>query len=41
MLKEYMASEIGVEDGELVAMSKGLHLYDYSWEFARAVVRSK
>jgi thymidylate synthase len=41
LLKEYMASEIGVEDGELVAMSKGLHLYDYSWEFARAVVRSK
>jgi thymidylate synthase len=41
MLKEYMASEIGVEDGELVAMSKGLHLYAYSWEFARAVVRAK
>jgi thymidylate synthase len=41
LLKEYMASEIGVEDGELVAMSKGLHLYDYAWELAKAVVRSQ
>jgi thymidylate synthase len=40
LLKEYMASEIGVEDGGLVAMSKGLHLYEYSWELARAVVRA-
>jgi len=39
LLKEYMASEIGVEDGELVAMSKGLHLYEYSWDLAKAVVR--
>jgi thymidylate synthase len=38
LLKEYMASEIGVEDGELAAMSKGLHLYEYSWELAKAVV---
>jgi thymidylate synthase len=41
LLKEYMASEIGVEDGELLAMSKGLHLYDYSWELARVVVQSQ
>ena len=34
MLKEYMAQEIGVEDGEIVAASKGLHLYDYIWELA-------
>ncbi|MCJ7769926.1 MAG: thymidylate synthase [Dehalococcoidales bacterium] len=34
LLKEYMASEIGVEDGELIAMSKGLHLYEYAWELA-------
>jgi len=40
LLKEYMAIEIGVEDGELLAMSKGLHLYDYSWELARAVVKT-
>ncbi|UCH43290.1 MAG: thymidylate synthase [Dehalococcoidales bacterium] len=39
LLKEYMSSEIGVADGELLAMSKGLHLYDYSWELARATVR--
>ena len=39
LLKEYMAGEIGVGDGELVAMSKGLHLYEYSWELARTAVR--
>jgi thymidylate synthase len=39
LLKEYMAGEIGVEDGELVAMSKGLHLYEYAWELAEAVAR--
>jgi len=39
LLKEYMASEIGVDDGELLAMSKGLHLYEYSWELAKAAVR--
>lgn len=35
LLKEYMASCIGVEDGEIIAASKGLHLYDYVWELAR------
>ena len=39
LLKEYMASEIGVADGDLVAMSKGLHLYEYTWDLARAVLR--
>ena len=39
ILKEYVASEIGVEDGELVASSKGLHLYDHCWELAESVVR--
>jgi len=39
LLKEYMASEIGVDDGELLALSKGLHLYEYSWELARATAR--
>jgi len=39
LLKEYMAGEIGVGDGELMAVSKGLHLYEYSWELAKAVVR--
>jgi thymidylate synthase len=35
LLKEYMAGEIGVDDGEIIAMSKGMHLYEYSWELAR------
>ena len=39
LLKEYMAGEIGVADGEIIAMSKGLHLYEYSWELARTAVR--
>jgi len=39
LLKEYMSSEIGVDDGELIAMSKGLHLYEYAWELARTTVR--
>ena len=41
LLKEYMAGEIGVEDGELIAMSKGLHLYEYSWELARTTAGMK
>ena len=39
LLKEYMAGEIGVGDGELIAMSKGMHLYEYAWELARATAR--
>jgi thymidylate synthase len=39
LLKEYMASEIGVGDGELIASSKGLHLYEYAWELARISAR--
>jgi len=35
LVKEYMAGEIGVEDGEIIASSKGLHLYDYVWELAK------
>ena len=34
-LKEYMAGEIGVLDGEMVVESKGLHLYGYSEELAK------
>jgi thymidylate synthase len=34
LLKEYMAAEIGVEDGEIIASSKGLHIYDYVRELA-------
>lgn len=30
LMKEYMASEIGVDDGEMIVESKGLHLYGYA-----------
>jgi len=36
LLKEYMADSIGVEDGQIIAASKGLHLYDYIWELAKS-----
>ena len=39
LLKEYMASEIGVADGEIIATSKGMHLYEYSWDLARITAR--
>ncbi|HVP23322.1 MAG TPA: thymidylate synthase, partial [Conexivisphaerales archaeon] len=35
LLKEYMAAEIGVEDGEMIVASKGLHIYDYAFDLAR------
>ena len=34
-LKEYMALEIGVEDGEMIVESKGLHIYGHSEELAK------
>ena len=39
LLKEYMSSAIGVGDGELIALSKGLHLYEYAWELAQITAR--
>lgn len=39
LVKQYMADMIGVGDGEIIAASKGLHLYDYSWEVAK--IRTK
>lgn len=38
ILKEYVAGELGVEDGELIAYSKGLHLYDHHWKLANMVL---
>lgn len=35
LVKQYMAEEIGVSDGEIIAASKGLHLYDYAWDLAK------
>ncbi len=34
-LKEYMAGEIGVRDGEMIVESKGLHLYGYAEDLAK------
>jgi len=39
LLKEYMAKEIGVADGSLIAFSKGLHLYEHCWDLAKMVLR--
>ncbi len=36
-MKEYIAAEVGVEDGEMIVSSKGLHLYDYVWELAECL----
>ncbi|MFA5145127.1 MAG: thymidylate synthase [Candidatus Omnitrophota bacterium] len=35
LVKQFMADEIGVGDGEIIAVSKGLHLYDYAWDLAK------
>lgn len=35
LMKEYMAAEIGVEDGEMIVESKGLHLYGYAEQLAK------
>ncbi len=37
LLKEYVAGEIGVKDGEIIATSKGLHIYDYSFDLAKCL----
>ncbi len=37
MMKQYCAAEIGVENGEIIATSKGLHIYDYVFELAEAI----
>ena len=39
LLKEYMASEIGVDTGETIAMSKGMHIYEYCWDLAKVAAR--
>ena len=39
LLKEYVAGEVGAQDGELVACSKGLHLYDHHWKLADMLLR--
>lgn len=34
-LQEYMAAEIGIEPGEFICSSKGLHIYSHAWELAK------
>ncbi len=41
MMKEHMASEIGVPDGEMECISGGLHLYEHTWEYAKMVLKQK
>lgn len=36
-LKQYIAGELGVKNGEIIATSKGLHLYKYVWELAECI----
>lgn len=37
LLKEYVAAEIGIDDGEIIATSKGLHIYDYVFDLAKCL----
>jgi thymidylate synthase len=37
LLKEYIGSAIGVDDGEIIATSKGLHIYDYAFDIAKCL----
>jgi thymidylate synthase len=37
LMKQYCAEQIGVENGEIIAASKGLHIYDYVFELAEMV----
>ena len=39
LMKEYMATEIGVPDGELICISSGMHLYEHSWDLAKLAAR--
>jgi len=41
MLKQICASEIGVDNGQIIATSKGLHLYDYTFELSEAVTNNE
>jgi thymidylate synthase len=37
LLKQYCALKIGVENGEIVASSKGLHIYKHTFELGEAI----
>ena len=40
LMKQYCAAEIGVENGEIIASSKGAHIYDYVVDLA-GMIRGK
>jgi len=40
LMKQYCAEQIGVENGEIIASSKGLHIYSYVFELA-GIIRGK
>ena len=35
LLKEELALALDVEDGEILALSKGVHLWEHSWDWAK------
>ena len=37
LMKQYCAEAIGVQNGEIIATSKGLHIYDYVFQIAEAI----
>jgi len=37
LMKEYVSESIGVEDGMIIATSKGLHIYDYAFDLAKVL----
>ena len=39
LLKQYIADEIGIDNGELFAYSKGLHIYDYAKNLVKLRLR--
>ncbi len=41
LLKEYMAMEIGVQDGGMIIQSKGAHVYDYAWGHVAELVKAR
>jgi thymidylate synthase len=41
LLKEDMGRAIGVDDGEIIAVSKGMHLYKYVWKMAIEVTQAQ
>lgn len=39
LMQQWMAQQIGVEPGEIICTSKGLHIYDHAWDVAKLRVQ--